>query len=116
MKSGHSFFKWGLVLLPLGYLWFHLIDDLQLEWDTNPQYSYGLVVPILVLGSLLRRWMHPERRVPSPAARNPILPVVFACSLAFLVLPTRLIEAATPEWRPLQWVFALEVVGLSLYS
>jgi hypothetical protein len=34
-----------LLVLPLGYLWFHLIDNLQLEWSTNPQYGYGMVVP-----------------------------------------------------------------------
>jgi exosortase len=34
----------------------------------------------------------------------------------FLYLPIRLIEGATPEWRPLQWAFALQTVGLTLYA
>ena len=29
--------EWGLLALPLGYLWFHLIDNLRLEWTTDPQ-------------------------------------------------------------------------------
>ena len=37
--------KWALVLLPFGYLWLRLINNLRLEWATNPQYSYGWVVP-----------------------------------------------------------------------
>jgi exosortase len=112
----HAVIKWGLVLLPLGYLWFHLIDDLRLEWDTNPQYSYGLVVPILVVGLLFRRWLNPARRATGPALNHPKLLAGFFGLLALLVFPTRLIEAATPEWRPLQWTLALEVIGLTLYA
>ena len=54
-----------LILLPLGYLWFCLINNLQVEWSTNPQYAYGWVVPLLCLGLLLRRWQS------FPAARPP---------------------------------------------
>ncbi len=107
--------KWILVLLPLGWLWFHLINNLRLEWDTNPQYSYGLVVPILVVGLLLRRWVYfPARKVAS-AAVNPGLAVLFFSLLAFLFLPSRLVEEATPEWRPLKWLITIETVGLTLY-
>ena len=42
--------KLAVVALPLGCLWFRLINNLRLEWATNPQYSYGWVVPILCLG------------------------------------------------------------------
>jgi len=35
--------------------------------------------------------------------------------LAFLYLPTRLIVAAVPEWRPIQWSLGIEVIGLTLY-
>ena len=34
--------------------------------------------------------------------------------LAFLYLPTRLIEEANPEWRLVSWALALEVVGITL--
>jgi exosortase len=34
--------------------------------------------------------------------------------LAFLYLPTRLIEKATPEWRPIQWSLGIEAIGLTL--
>ena len=36
------------------------------------------------------------------------------CFLAFLYLPTRLIEEATPEWRPIQWALGCEAIGLTL--
>jgi exosortase len=104
---------WVLLAVPLGYLWFELIDNLRLEWATNPQYSYGLVVPLLVVGLLLRRWQHAGNRPSSPAGKSN--QVILLCALlAVLYLPTRLIEGATPEWRPLQWSLAVETVGLTL--
>lgn len=111
-----STWKWVLVLLPLGFLWFRLIDNLWLEWDTNPQYSYGLVVPFLVAGLLWRRWLVATDRKRSHAFGNPWLLVSGCAFLTFLYLPTRLVEAATPEWRPLQWLLGIEVIGLTLYA
>jgi exosortase len=108
--------KWLWLFLPLGYLWFHLIDNLRMEWSTNPQYSYGLVVPLLVAGLLLRRWQRIAGSGSGPAAGNPWLAVLLCGLLAFLYMPTRLIEAATPEWRPLQWSLAIETIGLTLYA
>ena len=109
--------KWVLLVLPLGYLWFRLIDNLRLEWSSNPQYSYGLVVPLLVIGLLLRRWQSAAHsRSNDSAATNPWLAIFLCGVLAFLYLPTRLIEAATPEWRPIQWLLGIETVGLTLYA
>jgi exosortase len=120
-----------LFLLPLGYLWFCLINNLRVEWSTNPQYAYGWVVPLLCLGLLLRRWqsfpadrpltsgsvLSPPPSVEGPLASSPMVsgPVVLLLSLlALLFLPTRLAEAAVPEWRLIQWVLALQVVGMTL--
>ena len=47
--------KWVVALAPIAYLWFRLINNLRPEWTTNPQYSYGWVVPFLCIGLLLRR-------------------------------------------------------------
>jgi exosortase len=113
-SKGRPILKWALVALPLGYLWFRLIDNLRLEWSSNPQYSYGLVVPLLVMGLLLRRWLHGASQ--NKVAANPWPAILLGGTLAFLYLPTRLIEAATPEWRPIQWLLAFEAVGLTLYA
>ena len=109
--------KWVRLALPLGYLWFRLIDNLRLEWSSNPQYSYGLVVPMLVTGLLLRRWHH-AKRIPhdDSASENFLLPALLCVTLAFLYLPTRLIEEATPEWRPIQWLLGFETIGLTLFA
>ena len=122
-----SWMKWAVVLLPLGYVWFRLIDNLRLEWATNPQYSYGWVVPFLCIGLLLPRWkaareggisgqrseISGERCDHRPQTSDLWAVALFA-TLAFLYLPTRLIEAATPEWRPVQWALGIEAVGLTL--
>jgi len=114
--KGRSLAKWALLILPLGYLWFHLLDNLRLEWTTDPQYSYGLVVPLLVIGLLLRRWQHLAGRPCASVAVNPWPAVLLICLLAFLYLPTRLVEEATPEWRPLEWSLGIQTVGLTLYA
>ena len=144
----HSAFKWALVLLSLACLWFRLINNLRLEWTTDPQYGYGLLVPFLCLGLLIRRWHgFPEigdRRseiggqkteigdekqkaesrkqkfisaFPISAfsfLKSPWSVVLLSALLAFLYLPTRLIEAATPEWRPIQWSLGVIAIGLTL--
>lgn len=104
---------WVLLAVPLGYLWFELINNLRLEWATNPQYSYGLVVPLLAAGLFLRRWQNTENRSPSRAFKAKQV-ILFCALLGFLYLPSRLIVEATPEWRPLQWSLAIETVGLTL--
>jgi exosortase len=108
--------KCAWLVLPLGYLWYNLIDNLHLEWETNPQYSYGLVVPLLAMGLLLRRWQNTPGDRRCQIADNPWSVILFCGALAFVYLPTRLIEAATPEWRPLQWALGFETVGLTLYA
>jgi len=109
--------KWAVVLLPLAYLWFRLINNLRLEWATNPQYSYGWVVPFLCLGLLIRRWST-KAEIGKAESRNTFQFSAFSvsafCLLAFLYLPTRLVEEATPEWRPIQWALGIEAIGLTL--
>ena len=138
--------KWVIVLLPLAYFWFRLINNLWPEWTTNPQYGYGLLVPLLCIGLLIRRWHSfsesRERKVESgdyttglqdnettepkvsgqwsvvsgisSEGSRPWSVVLLFTGLAFLYLPTRLIEDATPEWRPIQWLLGIEAIGLTL--
>jgi len=109
--------KWVIALLPLAYLWFRLINNLWPEWTTNPQYGYGLLVPFLCLGLLIRRWHAVRSTGPQDrrsVVRGPSSVVLLFALLAFLYLPTRLIEAATPEWRPIQWLLGIEAIGLTL--
>src|SRR2546422_10296596 len=47
--------KTAVLLLPLAWLWYRLIDHLRIEWSVNPQYSYGYAVPFLCLVLLWQR-------------------------------------------------------------
>jgi exosortase len=110
-----SALSWFLVILPFAWLWFHLIDNLRLQWITDPQYSYGLVMPLLTAGLLIRRW-HRFSGVPLPDVdlkNSRLLFVVIVC-LVLPYLPTRLLEEAVPEWRPIGWLLAIETIGLTL--
>ena len=106
--------KWAWVILPLAYLWFRTINNLRVEWENSPQYSYGLVVPLLVVGLLFRRCLPAVGRDQGVVASHPKIAILMAVVCAFFYLPTTLIEGATPEWRPIQWMLALETVGLTL--
>ena len=107
-------------LLPalfLGFLWAVLINHLRVEWRLNPQYGYGWAVPFLC-AFLIWKKFNPAARLDCshegkgpPASRLYSLLIVI---LALLYAPTRLIEAANPEWRLVSWALAIEVVGLTL--
>lgn len=104
-----------MIILSIGYLWFRLIDNLLPEWMTDPQYGYGLLVPVLCVGLVIRRWTAGIKIESQAVERqsNGLVILLFAF-LAFLYLPIRLIEAATPEWRIIQWFFGIVTVGLTL--
>jgi exosortase len=113
----NSTLTWALLLLPFAWLWFHLIDNLRLQWSTDPQYSYGLVVPLLAAGLLFRRWQR-YSGVPLQIGefRNSRLLIAAAIFAAFWYLPTRLVEEATAEWRPIGWMLAIQTIGLTFYA
>lgn len=127
--------KGNLLFLALLYLWFRLINNLRVEWETNPQYSYGYIVPFLCLGLLLHRWsslrahfstysqlssLNPASGLRSQVSGLSFQPSAFCfllfAFLSFLYLPIRLVELATPEWRPIQWVLGFITIGLTLIA
>jgi exosortase len=115
-RRGSVLTMWFLALLPCAYLWFRLMHNLSVEWGTNPQYSYGYLVPFLCLGLLARRWQSAPKPVTlsQPPSLLPGVCALILCCVAFLDLPTRLIEGSTPEWRLIQWLLGVEAVGLTL--
>ena len=101
---------WPLAVGALATCWLCFFNELRGEWDTNAQYNYGYVVPLL--GALLcwRRW--PER--PAIRLSTSSLPGVLGFVLLSLLLPLTLIREANPEWRLLYWTHGFLVLGLSL--
>jgi exosortase len=122
------------LLLTLGgfaFLWVTVINQLRVEWSVNPQYSYGWVVPLLCLGLLIRRWQafaeNRKQKIENKnkfqlsdfnvsAFKNVRLLTAIFIFVAFLWLPTRLVQEANPEWRLISWALAIEVVVLTLLA
>lgn len=105
LKSGWTVATFGLVIF---WLWF--FNQIRGEWEINPQYSYGYVVPLLGAVLFWRRW--PDRPIPNPSKSRGGVAVAFG--LLLIAFPVRLLFEANPEWRLLYWISGLQVLGLSL--
>src|SRR5260370_14820382 len=90
---------WLVAIVLFGLLWLELINQLKAEWWLNPQYNYGLIVPLLALYLFWKRWRN--RPAPAPPAANgfPIALILFCASLILLI---RLFAASNPAWTSLR--------------
>ncbi|MEO5718213.1 MAG: exosortase/archaeosortase family protein [Chthoniobacterales bacterium] len=120
----------SLLFATLGLLWFILCRDLSLEWSSNEQYSYGWFVPFFAAflfwlrfedaphlrsGSRLSvNGYSASAEPPHPTTNNQKLITIGTIIALAIIAPIRLFEVANPDWRPLSWVHALTVVGLTL--
>ncbi len=99
--------------LGLGALWFVCCRHLSEEWRFNEQYSYGWFVPFFVAYLLYLRWE--DRPEPGRASAVGKTVTFFALALATLtLLPLRVFEIGSSDWRPLGWVHALAITGITL--
>jgi len=98
-----------LILIALTALWLLLFNVLREEWQVNPQYGYGFLVPLLGLSLLWQRW--PDRPPVAPTASAGLIALTFG--LLALQLPFQLVQEANPEWRLLYWLHAIQVLGLT---
>ena len=101
---------------PAGLLWCGLLRHLSIEWRLNPQYTYAWAVPPLCLWAVwaeLRR-LRTEGLKPVRPAGRPGWRIGAIVLLVLAFIPTRIFEEANPDWRLVSWVFAAEVVALTL--
>lgn len=98
-------------------LWGSLSWFLGAEWSLSEQYSYGWFVPLLAVALFALRWPdRPPARSPRWSGARAFLGNGLAIS-ALLAIPfLRLVEVANPDWRPLGWLHALIVCGLTLFA
>lgn len=102
--------------LGLGALWFVCCRHLSGEWRYNDQYSYGWFVPFFAAYLLWLRW---EDR-PAAAADGAHGGTQKAAAIgltvvpALLLLPLRVFEIGSSDWRPLGWLHALIVIVITL--
>ena len=100
-------------LLALGCAAAVVLRMLHGDWESDPQYAYGWLVPLLVAGLALKRW---EDR-PAPAPEASLLALLSTCTalLSALVLALLIpVSEAAPGWRPVGLFAALSLVALML--
>ncbi len=98
-------------LFVLGALWLLNINQLRVEWSINPQYTYGWTVPFLALYLFAERWKDRPRTGP---VRFGAWLSFFLVLIALSLLPLRLIEEASPDWRLVNWAMAGSAAAISL--
>ena len=107
-------------LIVLATLWFILFRQLSNEWSVNEQYSYGWFVPFFALFLFWLRWEDrpdPEIRSRRPETANnrrTLAASLIAVPALLILLPVRLFEIATPDWRLLNWLHVAAVTTLTL--
>ena len=119
LVSGRQFSaRLALPLLFFGALWFILCRQLSGEWSVNEQYNYGWFVPFFALYLFWLRWQdRPGQEVRSQKSEvgsRRVAAASIALAALLLLVPVRLFEIASPEWRPLGWIHAASVATLTL--
>ncbi len=102
--------SWPLAVFALAGCWTLFFSELRGEWEINPQYNYGYLVPLL--GAILVWWRWPARPSPQPGTSR--WTDFVGLGLLALLLPTTLIREANPEWRMLFWWHGCLVLALSV--
>ena len=102
--------------LALGALWFVCCRHLSEEWRFNEQYSYGWFVPFFVAFLFWLRWEDrpsPDVRGQKSEIRKWVAVLLMVCA-AIILLPLRVFEVASSDYRPLGWLHAFAVVTITL--
>ncbi|MEY2497381.1 MAG: hypothetical protein QOD12_937 [Verrucomicrobiota bacterium] len=84
-------------------VWVELISRLRFEWSINPQYAYGWTVPFLAAYLF---WRRSENAPLAAPPRFRFLSALLIIAAAALLIPIRLIQEASPDWRLLGWGMA----------
>jgi exosortase len=121
------------LVLVLGALWFVCCRHLSAEWSVNEQYNYGWFVPFFAAYLFWLRW---EDR-PGPDGRGPafarlrrgkqrsevgrktsdvskIVAIFLIIFAALILLPLRVFEIGSADWRPLGWIHVVAVATITL--
>jgi len=114
-RQSHAFLSSGIVLsvLLVATCWIATIRIIWNDWVVDPQYSYGMLVPLLVIGLLMKRW---EDR-PSPtrlSSGGRAAGIVFLMAGALLLALVIPLAEGNPDWRPLGLAASLASVMVTL--
>jgi len=85
-----------VALIALASVWWLSIRMLWTEWEIDPQYSYGFLVPILCVALFHQRW---RDRPSTGESGNPLLLGLAALPALGFLLAVQPFFEANPEWR-----------------
>jgi exosortase len=85
-----------VTVIALASVWWLSIRMLWTEWEIDPQYSYGFLVPILCVALFLQRW---RDRPSAGESVNPRLLGLAALPALTFLLAVQPFYEANPEWR-----------------
>jgi exosortase len=93
-------------------IWAVPIWHFSLEWNMNPQYHYGWVVPLLSLYLVRLRMVDcPKPSIPWTENRKRALQAMAV--LIALYIPIIVVRVANPEWRPFGYFIAFQAIALT---
>ncbi len=92
--------------------WVLLGWRLRLDWQLNPQYYHGWLVPVILVVLLARRI---EDRPSSDASKVWLWPTLLLGATSLLG-PVYVVMEANPDWRAPLWVWGTITFGLSLIA
>ena len=114
-RQRHLVPDWGILfaVLPLVACWFATIRIIGNDWRVDPQYSYGMLVPMLIAGLLLKRWEdRPAPTPPTRGGRSVGLLVMLGGALLLAVVIS--LAEGNPDWRPLGLAASLSSILVTL--
>jgi len=100
-----------LIALAFAALWFVVCRYLSAEWSFNEQYNYGWFVPLFTAYLFWERWR--DRPEPSRPGHKLIASLLILGAGA-LLLPVRVFEIGSGDWRPLGWIHVGAVTAITL--
>jgi len=97
-------------LATLALLWGYGVFRLGTLWYSNPDYTFGWFVPLLVGCLAWERWKRRPAPVPPEGTTGPFL---VAAVLVLVMLAASLFLEVVPNWRLAGWTFALAMLGIT---
>ena len=105
--------KFPMIAFALVGAWALVLRACWWEWDLNPQYSYGVLVPLLSVLLFARRW--PDRPQPRQPSRGGTLVAATSIALSSLVLAAlQPVVISNADWRMVPAIAAVCGAALTL--
>lgn len=104
---------WLWLALALAAAWALVLRACWWEWNLNPQYSYGVLVPILSVLLMARRW--PDRPRPeTPGHLGKIAAIVVLALGALVLAALQPVVISNADWRIVPAIAAVCGAALTL--